>query len=207
MFVLPGLARSAPECVPLAMPPLFTCLWSTDPRARVCRPCARSPASEIRRTRVLGPDAPVRALVVCPARFEPGSRQPEQYALDPGRFQIPGQSPGGRPSLPKAWHPRMPTGSATSRSGRFPALAKPACHEAFQAPPPAVPPPVPVPETPTTITTQVPSDPTIGDECDDWMKFTNTRPRPTLDLDTPADRLAALLAQAAEQIPDVALTD
>ncbi len=34
------------RCVPLAMPPLFTCLWSTDPRARVCRPYAHSPAPE-----------------------------------------------------------------------------------------------------------------------------------------------------------------
>ena len=29
----------------LAVPPLFTCLWFTDPRARVCRPHAHSSAS------------------------------------------------------------------------------------------------------------------------------------------------------------------
>jgi len=33
------------------MPPLFTCLWSTDPRARACRLRAHSPASKIRRSR------------------------------------------------------------------------------------------------------------------------------------------------------------
>jgi hypothetical protein len=34
---------------------------------------------------------PFWAPVVCPTRREPGSRQPEQYALDPGLSQIPGQ--------------------------------------------------------------------------------------------------------------------
>jgi len=29
------------------MPPLFICLWSTDPRGRACRPYAHSAAAEI----------------------------------------------------------------------------------------------------------------------------------------------------------------
>src|ERR1700712_127168 len=48
------LARSSAirtKCVPLAIPPLFICLWSTGPRARVCRPYAHSPAPKIRRDR------------------------------------------------------------------------------------------------------------------------------------------------------------
>jgi hypothetical protein len=36
----------------------------------------------------MGPDAPVWALVVCPARREPAPRQPEQYALDLGPGKI-----------------------------------------------------------------------------------------------------------------------
>jgi hypothetical protein len=55
----------------LAMPPLFTCRMCSDPRARVCRPCARSLAAKIRRARRLGPDAPVRALVVCRGQAVP----------------------------------------------------------------------------------------------------------------------------------------
>lgn len=34
--------RVSPHDSALAMPPLFTCLWFTDPRARVCRPYAHS---------------------------------------------------------------------------------------------------------------------------------------------------------------------
>jgi len=41
------------------MPPLFTCLWFTGPRARVCRPRAHSPASEIRRDRGLDRTRPL----------------------------------------------------------------------------------------------------------------------------------------------------
>ena len=68
------------------VPPLFTC--------RACRPHAASHASKIRRDRRLGPDAPVWAPVVChgqavPKRHRPSAGQPEQYALDRVRRQIP----------------------------------------------------------------------------------------------------------------------
>lgn len=42
----------------------------------------------IRRDRDWDRTRPLGTLVVCPARCEPGSRQPEQYALDPGLGQI-----------------------------------------------------------------------------------------------------------------------
>lgn len=79
------------------LPPLFTSLWFTAPRARVCRPRALVRERNRSRSR-LGPDAPVRVLVVClwPSQLLnqrcPGSRQPEQYALEPGVLQIPGEA-------------------------------------------------------------------------------------------------------------------
>jgi len=69
------------------LPPLFTCLWFTDPRARVCRPYAHSFASYSSRSR-WDRMHPQRTLVGCLHPGEPGSRQPEQYASDPGVLQI-----------------------------------------------------------------------------------------------------------------------
>ena len=57
----------------------------------------------------MGPDAPVWAPVVCPARPKPGARQPEQYALDPGIGQI----------LPTGW-PEGLISSDTTRSATAP---------------------------------------------------------------------------------------
>jgi len=37
---------------------------------------------------MLGPDAPVMGAGRMPAAGEPGARQPEQYAPDPGSLQI-----------------------------------------------------------------------------------------------------------------------
>ena len=51
--------------------------------------------TEIRRSQRMGPDAPVWTLVVCPTRRKPGSRQPEQYALDHGPSKIRSGSPAG----------------------------------------------------------------------------------------------------------------
>ena len=59
------------------MPPLFTCLWFTDPRGRVCHPHAASPASKFVAIEG-GPDAPVWTLVVCPARHAPEGANPAQ---------------------------------------------------------------------------------------------------------------------------------
>src|SRR5690242_4627216 len=67
--------------------------WFTGPRGRACHPHAASSAIEIRRSQRMGPDAPVWTLVVCPTRRKPGSRQPEQYALDRGPNKI---RPGSR---------------------------------------------------------------------------------------------------------------
>jgi len=76
------------------MPPLFTCLKYTDPRGRVCRPRALRPHDESWRSK-LGPDAPMRTPVVCPAGREPGSRQPDQYAPDRRARQIAGHPSSG----------------------------------------------------------------------------------------------------------------
>src|SRR3954447_21460083 len=65
------------------MPPLFICLWSTGPRGRVCRPHAHSAAAEIVAIEVGTRCAPSGAGRT-PLPGEPGSRQPEQYALDVG---------------------------------------------------------------------------------------------------------------------------
>jgi len=53
------------------MPPLFTCLWFTGPRARVCRPRARSPASEIRRDRGWDRTRPVGRRSYAPCQAVP----------------------------------------------------------------------------------------------------------------------------------------
>jgi hypothetical protein len=82
-------------------PNRFHTIWR---RARILRRCLpvlvhRPPRSGVlpsrslvrdrnRRAPRLGPEAPVWAPVVCPARRKPGSRQPEQYALDRGHGQI-----------------------------------------------------------------------------------------------------------------------
>jgi len=63
------------------MPPLFICLWFTDPRGRACRLHAHSVAAENRRDRGGDRMRPFRRWSYAPARREPGSRQPEQYAL------------------------------------------------------------------------------------------------------------------------------
>jgi len=52
----------------LAVPPLFTCLWFTDPRGRVCRPNARSFATDFAAIEVGTGCAPWRAPVACPGR-------------------------------------------------------------------------------------------------------------------------------------------
>jgi len=63
------------------MPPLFICLWSTDPRGRACRPYAHSVAAENCRDRGGDRMRPFGRWSYAPARREPGSGQPEQYAL------------------------------------------------------------------------------------------------------------------------------
>jgi len=68
------------------MPPLFICLWSTDPRGRACRPYAHSLAAENRHDRGGDRMRPFERWSYAPRqaalkRRRPGSRQPEQYAL------------------------------------------------------------------------------------------------------------------------------
>src|SRR3954470_4387406 len=66
------------------MPPLFICLWFTDPRGRACHPYAHSAAAENRHDRGGDRMRPFGRWSYAPARREPGSRQPEQYALEVG---------------------------------------------------------------------------------------------------------------------------
>jgi len=58
------------------MPPLFTFLWFTDPRARACRLCAQSSALEIHRGRCWDRMRPRWAPVVCPQRANPAQGNP-----------------------------------------------------------------------------------------------------------------------------------
>lgn len=83
------------------MPPLFTCLWSTGPRARVCRPCTHSPAPKTPSRSRLGPDAPARALVVCPTR-RTWLEATRTVCLRTGRAP----NPSGTP-IPAAWGPSL----------------------------------------------------------------------------------------------------
>ncbi len=74
------------------MPPLFTCLWFTDPRARVCRPNARSSAPKRSVTIEVGPDVPAWALVACPARR---TRPKATRTVCPRNWPTPNPSPKG----------------------------------------------------------------------------------------------------------------
>lgn len=84
--------------------PLFTCRRSTGPAlGRVARtqPCRDQFQGRNRRASRVGPDAPVWALVVCPARRKPGAGQPEQYAPDHRFGQI---AAGLTPLQPRCLH-------------------------------------------------------------------------------------------------------
>src|SRR5690625_5199548 len=83
--------------------------WSTGPRGRACRPNTTSCTVKKLRAARVGPDAPGWALVVCPARGNPGAGEPEQYAPDRVSGQIPGPitagPPAGSPRSRRTTHP------------------------------------------------------------------------------------------------------
>ncbi len=90
--------RLLPELQRWLSPPLFTCLWCSDPpRGRVCRPHAGPPETRLisvalrggDRTRPYGRRSLTLGGTLPYGGGEPGSRQPEQYALDLGAIQIP----------------------------------------------------------------------------------------------------------------------
>ncbi|KUI16924.1 hypothetical protein AU193_22330 [Mycobacterium sp. GA-1285] len=70
----------------------------------------------------------------------------------------------------RPWQHSQSETSATS-SSNAPTPPAPSARTTPPAPSPAVPPPMTITALPTTSTAEVPSGPTIGDECDDWMKF------------------------------------
>ncbi|EUA07039.1 hypothetical protein I553_0757 [Mycobacterium xenopi 4042] len=94
--------------------------WSTGPAIGCVadtQPRRADFTFEIRRAPRMGPDAPVWAPVGCPARREPGARQPEQYA----QIMVAAKS-GDRPETTRAGRCGSPCASTTDRRRRFSAF-------------------------------------------------------------------------------------
>jgi serine/threonine protein kinase, bacterial len=160
---VPALADARPDLA--SLDPVVAAALAKDPDDRFtwCTDFARA---------LTGAAAP-QALQVAAAPTTPAPAAGRSHVTPP-----PSQTEGARPNSDSGgsvtrWRPwQHPQSDTTvSSSSKAPTTSTPSPTATAAAPPPAAPPPVIVTAAPTTSTAQVQSGPTIGDECDDWMKF------------------------------------